>query len=99
MAYANKAHLTPPMSLKFILSLGFDQCYMSLGRMLIKPHMCHITYAIHIYVIRAGVNQAHFTKFILGLCHLNQVCFILGLDVYTSFHVIINLLMTWGSFI
>jgi hypothetical protein len=67
--------------------------------MLIKPHMCHITYAIHIYVIRDGVNQARFTKFILGLCHLNQVCFILGLDVYTSFHVIINLLMIWGSFI
>jgi hypothetical protein len=99
MAYANKAHLTPPMSLKFILSLGFDQCYMSLGRMLIKLHMCHFACAIHVYVIRAGVNQTHFTKFILGLCHLNQVCFTLGLDVDTSFHVITDLVMTWRSFI
>jgi hypothetical protein len=75
MAYANKAHLTPPMSFKFILSLGFDQCYMSLKRMPIKPHMCHLTYVIHVYVIRACVNQTHFIKFISGLCHLNQVYF------------------------
>jgi hypothetical protein len=81
MAYANKARFTPPWSLKFILSLGFDQCYMSLGCMPIKPHMCHFTYATHVYIIRASVNQAHFTKFILGLCHLNQVYFIIGLDV------------------
>jgi hypothetical protein len=67
--------------------------------MLLRPHMCHFTYAIHVYVIRASVNQAHFTKFILGLCHLNQVCFIPGLDVYASFHVITYLLMTWRSFI
>jgi hypothetical protein len=33
MAYANKVHLTPPMSLKFILSLKFGQCYI-LERML-----------------------------------------------------------------
>jgi hypothetical protein len=85
MACANKAHLTPPMSLKFIFSLGFDQCYMSLGHMPIKPHMCHFTYVIHVYVIMACVNQAHFTKFILGLCHLNQVYFIMGLEVCASF--------------
>jgi hypothetical protein len=64
MAYANKAHLIPPMSLKFIFSFGFDQCYMSLGRMPIKPHMGHLTYVTHVYVIRACVNHAPFTKFI-----------------------------------
>jgi hypothetical protein len=56
-------HLTPPMSLKFILSLGFDQCYMSLRCMPIKPHMCHFTYVIHVYVIKACVNQACFIRF------------------------------------
>jgi hypothetical protein len=71
MAYANNAHFTPPMSLKLILSLGFDQCYMSLGRMPLKPHMCHFTYVAHVYVIKAYVNQARFTKFISSLCHLN----------------------------
>jgi hypothetical protein len=64
MAYANNTHLIPPMSLKFILSLGFDQCYMSLGRVPIKPHMFHLAYVTHVYVIRACVKQAHFTKFI-----------------------------------
>jgi hypothetical protein len=69
MAYANKAHLTPPMSLKFILSLGFDQCYMSLGHMPIKHHMCHLTYVAHFYVIKAYVNQTCFIKFISSLFH------------------------------
>jgi hypothetical protein len=81
MAYANNAHLTPTMSLKFILSLGFDQCYMSIGCMPIKPHMCPLTYVTHVYVIKVRVNQAHFTKFIWNLCHLNQVYFTLGLEV------------------
>jgi len=49
---------------------------MSLGRMLIKLHMCHLTYVTHVYVIRACANQARFTKFIWGLFHLNQVYFI-----------------------
>jgi hypothetical protein len=81
MAYANNAHLTPPMSLKFILSLGFEQCYMSLGHMPIKPYMWPLTYVTHVYVIRACVNQARFTKFISSLCHLNQIHFILKLEV------------------
>jgi hypothetical protein len=81
MAYANNAHLTPPISFKFILSLGFDQCYIPLRHMPIKPHMCHLTYVIHVYVIGACVNQTCFTKFISSLCHLNQVYFILGLEV------------------
>jgi hypothetical protein len=34
--YGLQQHLTLPMSFKFILSLGFDQCYMSLGLVLIK---------------------------------------------------------------
>jgi hypothetical protein len=44
--------------------------------MLIKLHMCHLTYVTHVYVIKAHVNQARFIKFIWGLCHLNQVYFI-----------------------
>jgi hypothetical protein len=64
-AYANNAHLTPLISFKFILLVGFDQCYMSLGRMLIKPHMCHFTYATHVYVSKTCVNQACFIKFYL----------------------------------
>jgi hypothetical protein len=79
--YANNAHFTPPISFKFILSLGFDQCYMSLMHMPIKPHMCHLIYVIHVYVIGACVNQACFTKFISSLCHLDQVYFTLGLEV------------------
>jgi hypothetical protein len=71
-------HLTPPMSFKFILSLGFDRCYMSLGCIPIKPHMCHFTYVIHVYVI----------KFILGLCHLNQVYFIQRLEVCVLFGLV-----------
>jgi len=40
---------------------------MSLGRMLTKPHMCHLTYyVIHVYVIKACANHAHFIKFIWG---------------------------------
>jgi hypothetical protein len=81
MACANNAHLTPLISLKFILSLGFDQCYMTIRHMPIKPHMCNLTYVIHVYVIRACVNQACFTKFISSLCHLNQVYFTLGHEV------------------
>ncbi len=76
------------MSLKFILSLEVDQCYMSLGRMRIKPYMCHFTYVIHVYVIKACVNQACFTKFISSLCHLNQVYFTLGLEVCASFGLV-----------
>jgi hypothetical protein len=76
------------MSLKFLLSFGFDQCYMSLGHMPIKPHMRQFTYVIHVYVIRACVNQTHFTKFILGLCHLDQVYFILRLEVCESFGLV-----------
>jgi hypothetical protein len=75
MAYANNTNLTPPMSFKFILSIGFDKCYMSIGLMLIKLHICHFTYVIHVYVIRACVNNAHFTKFISGLCHLKPSLF------------------------
>jgi len=88
MAYANNAHLTPPMSLKFILSFGLDHCYMSLGCIPIKPHMFHLTYVTHVYVIRAWVNQTRFTKFILGLCHLNQVYFIIGLEVCAPFGLV-----------
>jgi hypothetical protein len=88
MTYANKAHLTPPMSLKFILSFGFDQCYMSQGHMPIKPHMCHFTYVVHVYVIKACVFKACFTKFISSLCHLNQVYFTLGLEVCASFGLV-----------
>jgi hypothetical protein len=61
---------------------------MSLGRMPIKPHMFHLTYAIHVYVIRACVNQARFTKFISSLCHLNQVYFTLRLEVCASFGLV-----------
>jgi hypothetical protein len=88
MAYANKAHLTPPMSLKFILSLGFDQCYMSLKHMLIKAHMCHFTYVTYVYVLKACVNQTCFIKLISSLCHLNQVYFIIGLEVCASFGLV-----------
>jgi hypothetical protein len=56
--------------------------------MLIKPHMCHFTYVTHVYVIRACVNEACFTKFISSLRHLNQVYFIFELKVRASFGLV-----------
>jgi hypothetical protein len=47
----------------------------------IKPHMCHLTYVAHVYVIKACVIQACFIKFISVLVHLNQVYFTLGCEV------------------
>jgi hypothetical protein len=54
----------------------------------IKPHLCHLTYVVHVYVIKACVNQACFTKDIWGLCHLDQVYFIPRLEVCASFGLI-----------
>jgi hypothetical protein len=55
--------------------------------MSIKLHMCHLTYVTHVYVIRAYINQARFTKEIWGLCHLDWDYFI-GLEVCASFGLV-----------